>query len=263
MFGLSSVFGGGLGIGSALKSAFSGIGGFLGSNAKDLISGYSSYRGQKIANEANEREAEKNRAFQAEQSSTAYQRAFADLKKAGLNPILAARQPASTPGGAQAVFRSALGEGVNAFNQSRQTSSNVQLQEQNTAQSKAQTANIEQQTKKIVEETAVITEQYGLTRAQTQRVLAEVARTWEDAWNLQVKRKGMNMTQALQKVETDFFSKHDYVYIAKQLGVDASLVSSMFGSIFKMMRKNTHRTTTTTRFDSNQRPIGSSITITD
>lgn len=250
------------GLSSAVSSAFSGLGGLI-MGGKDLITGYGAYRGQKLANESNEREAEKNRQFQAEQSSTAFQRSMADLKKAGLNPILAARQPASTPGGAQAVFRSALGEGVNAFNQSRQTSSNVQLQEQNTAQSKAQTANIEKQTKKIVEETAVITEQYGLTRAQTQRVLAEVARTWEDAWNLQVKRKGMNMTQALQKVETDFFKKHDYVYIAKQLGVDASLVSDMFGSLFKMMRKNTHRTTSTTRFDSNQRPIGSSISITD
>ena len=54
------------------------------------------------ANQA-KKESARNRAFQLDASNTAYQRAMADMKKAGLNPILAGRYgPASTPSGSVA-----------------------------------------------------------------------------------------------------------------------------------------------------------------
>jgi hypothetical protein len=84
-------------------------GGILGS-----ILGFS---GQRKANKQNIQLAREQMAFQERMSNSAYQRAMADMRKAGLNPILAAKQPASTPGGQTARVESALGAGVTAGNQ--------------------------------------------------------------------------------------------------------------------------------------------------
>lgn len=59
------------------------------------------YLGEKEARKADLSSARENMAFQERMSSTAHQREVADLRNAGLNPVLSANSGASTPSGAQ------------------------------------------------------------------------------------------------------------------------------------------------------------------
>jgi hypothetical protein len=66
------------------------------------IGGLFGYKGQKDTNVASAQQAQKQMDFQRNMSNTAVQRRMADLKKAGINPILAGSKEASSPAGAMA-----------------------------------------------------------------------------------------------------------------------------------------------------------------
>lgn len=90
-----------------------------------VIGAAASLIGSAIQNRSNKKEAEKNRNFQEEMSSTAYQRSADDLEAAGLNRVLALGSPASTPSGAQAIadvpdLGSAVQTGIHAASAKQQ-----------------------------------------------------------------------------------------------------------------------------------------------
>lgn len=112
-------------------------------------SAYGAYRQNKAAEEAANRQME----FQQEMSDTSYQRQVADLKAAGINPMLVSKLGgASSPAGAMPQFTNVGSAGVQGFREAAAGLSSAAQAEQLDAQTgltKAQEKQVEAATDKI------------------------------------------------------------------------------------------------------------------
>jgi len=133
------------------------------------------------ANAASAEQAAKQMDFQERMRSTQYQTAVEDMKKSGLNPMLAYSQGgAGTPTGAMgsvstATMKNALGSGVTGYQQMSMNEADIDLKKATTIGTTASTLKTEADTIKTAADIGYILENTKLNQ-QTQRNLEEQLR---------------------------------------------------------------------------------------
>jgi hypothetical protein len=126
-----------------------------------LISGGASLLGTHMRNKAAKAASARQMAFQKDMSDTSYQRGMEDMKKAGLNPILAGKMGgASTPTGSTYNPENVATNAVNTYLQTKQTEANVANTEAQTAKTNAETRVINQTDNSFIGRTI----EYGLKK---------------------------------------------------------------------------------------------------
>jgi len=203
-----------------------------------VISAAGSFLGGERANEQSAEVAREQMAFQERMSSTAHQREVADLRAAGLNPILSTRLGgSSSPAGAMPNIRDSIGDatraGVSTALQASQTAATLDNLEAATAKTKVDTALSEAQIKNVEAQT------YKTNMEGAREFIAQpfiIPRSQAEVDNL--RSSGRMTEQSIRNAVIDELAKKyglSSAAAAAALGkVDEEFYSSQIGKVLRL-----------------------------
>jgi hypothetical protein len=141
-----------MGLLSSIGDVAKSIGGVL-SPIAPIVGGVLGFSGGRSQNVASAQAAQEQMNFQREMSDTSYQRQVADLKAAGINPMLVAKLGgASSPAGAMPQFVNPGAMAAQAYSSAQSSAAAAQQAQTSENLSKPQMANVAAMTEKIIAE---------------------------------------------------------------------------------------------------------------
>lgn len=220
---------------SFLKKVGKALGGSVGSiigAGAGLLGGAMSASGQREANRQNYRIARENREWQQQMSNTAVRRRMEDMRRGGINPLLAAKYDASTPAGniatmgnvgaaAATGFAQASQAGVNiekAAHEIDQIEQQIQTMSAQEGLSEAQTDNVRELTLKVKEEVEFIKQETRKSRETTSKIIKE--------------QQAIDYQLIIDSILTEFKQENPGLTIAQAFGLDAkTLMTFITGAV--------------------------------
>lgn len=197
----------------------------------DLIGGIMQSNAQREANATMTDNANRQMDFQAAQNATAHQREVADLRAAGLNPILSANAGASSGSGAmaQAMPVDAMGKAVsNAAKDYQEYSQQQEAQDSNIKNQKADTDN-KRATKNLIELQATA------TSSQAEKYNEEAT---QSKMQTEIMREGLEANKAAAKIQPYVDMAGQGVKIGAEVLGGGWAAKSLMDSILKNRSKN-------------------------
>lgn len=206
---------------------------------------------QRETNQMSLEEAQRNRNFQEQMSSTAYQRSSADMQKAGLNPAMmfGSGSAASTPGGAQGNVQPPRQENRSPFEglghaASQAISSAVSMKTMDRMTDEM--ANLRVENKRLEEAVKLV---HATTATERQRALSEKGRT-EDIWtDIKQKRRDVPRQEWEAIKHIDLSHINDDIRRGANIGAwgggkiqdTIAPVTNSAGSVLRLLPKRTTR----------------------